>query len=257
MVRISTEGTKPSGLQSIFTRLTTIMFLLILIGFLGFLFASLMVQSRMWGGTLPGGGAWDRWGTSVAPEFFLLRDASLFFLMFASILFLMLIWIDIYQTEKPQLGRLDRNILAGLFLPSLILYGDPGGAFYNIAPIDFGVTAILSPIYNFTFTGMWSTGSKIALNGLPSILLLLGLVELILGFSQVLVLRYYELKRVSMRVFLMPIVASLAISLLLFIGGLPDFLSPFSGYAKLSMPVPLLTIGILIRGLSKNYRTTL
>jgi len=213
-----------------------------------------MVNSHHWIVPIPGGSYgehYDVWGVSVAPAFFSTRDVALSLLMIGSVLFLVNVSLVTFLPETSQPRMSDRMLFAGLILPSVLMYGDPGGVFYNIAPIDFTLTVIGSPIYTFFFTGSWAVASHFTFI-YTWIMPWLGVLQFGLGMIQILALRFYEGKRLGRLGMSAVIVASLVISLFLGVNGLAGFPIAFSNLGAVVLPLPLLTIGILIRALSNQ-----
>ena len=238
-----------------------IIFYFLLIGIVGglleLIFASLMVQSYHWGGISPSGDIWSTWGVILYPNFFIHRQIAIFLLLMAVILYPIWMWRSVNHTNKPTVKRSSNNLILGLFLPSFFIYGNPGGFYYGIAPTEFELTGVVTPIYNFIFTGVSSIDSGVTLSGLfPHQFALLGVYMFLFGLVQIKSLRFLEQGRIGIRLFLLLIIVNLVFVLLLFGNAMPSSFLPSNlvsysyTLAKLSIPTPMFTIGILIQARS-------
>lgn len=235
------------------SKIISILFPLFLVGGIIELYiASLFVRSKAWGGGSWPGPIWDSWGVEIGSGFFLHRDLALCVLVAASLLYPFRIWTSNTQMEKSSSSSLDFNIYAGLLLPSVIVFGFPGGIIYGSPVVEFGVTGIVTPIYNFFFTGIYTIDSRIVLNGIPSPFAGAGLLFFVLGLIQIVSLKGLLSQRIGINLFLLPILANLVVSFLIF-GCNVIPLWTIVGYnipnlAMFCVPTPILSVGVLVRG---------
>jgi hypothetical protein len=231
---------------------------LIIFGYLALFIASILVKSYMWSGEFPTGGYWDAWGVRIYPGFFEVRDFAISLLMMASVLYPVRLWLDNIGSGDSAKNARDYHLYAGLLLPSVIVFGQPGGHFYPdnmLGTIDFGLTGFVSPVCNFVFTGEYQLGASIIFVGLPSPLFLLGVISFILALGQIVALKSYEKKRIGLGLFLVPVLTSLVFSVLLFGNSFPSMNYSLYGwyifphFAEVCYAIPMLTIGVLVKAI--------
>jgi hypothetical protein len=238
---------------------------LIIFGFFTLYFASTLAESYMWGGEFPGGGYWDAWGVRILPGFFELRDFAISLLIFASLLYPIRLWFDGQGSRKLSKNVHDFHLYTGMFLPSVVTFGQITGHFYpdgGYRTLDFSLTGFVSPLYNFVFTAEYEQPASIVLVGLSSPLLVLNVISLVLVIGQLMALKSYEKKRIKLGLFLVPVLASLIFSILLFGNSFPSLdYSPynwfiFPHFAESCYPIPMLTVGVLVKaiGIHKDGR---
>jgi len=239
---------------------------LIIFGLFTLFVASMLVEFYMWGGRT-GSMYWDAVGVRIYPGFFEARNFAISLLIIASLLYPVRIWFDNLASTKQSKRTRDYHLYAGLLLPSVVTFGQVSGSFYPTnpfisGPFDFTLTGIASPLYNFVFTGDYYINASIILAGLPSPLLVLGDIFFILGIIQILALKAYEKKQINLGLFLVPVLANVTFSILLFGSSFPSL--SFNGYiwrefphfAEVCYAIPVLTIGVLVKaiGIQKDSR---
>jgi hypothetical protein len=224
-------------------------------GFFGLILASLMVESYSTSESTPTGGIVDIYGVVIFQNFFIYRNIAVLLLIMALILYPVWMWHGSNHPNTLVMNHKSISLIIGLLLPSFFMYGNPGGFFSGIAPTDFELTGVVTPIYNFIFSGFWAIDSRVTLSGLyPHQFALLGVYMLFLGIVQIKSLRFLEQGKIGIRLFLILITANLVFILLLSGNVLPSSFLPSNlvsysySLARYNIPTPMFTIGILIQG---------
>ncbi len=273
-----------------------------MLGLIGLFLATASVQSWTWSIPFePWPSHYDIWGIRILDGFFQFRLLAQNFLLIASFLYPILVWMSTSSSRTPEPmkkveqmvapkhmraspfhfrtstntfrflypkrpanpNRVGLVVLSGLLLPGVFIFGQPfGDSIFESTAIEFGLTGIVTPIYTFFFTTIFHVGARVDLSFLPSPwpfipspLLELSLIFFGLGILQILFLRFYLRQRISVKYFLLPILISLAMSLFIFLNNLTMSWTLTSryieGFTVMAFPLPVLTIGVLIRATQK------
>ena len=225
----------------------------LLVGIVGgvfeLVFASLMVESFATGAITPDGTILDLAGVVRDPSYIIHRNNAIILLLMASILYPIWVWFSNNQSDTNVLNYRKSGLIIGLLLPSFYIYGMPGPT------NQIELTGVVTPLYNFIFTWYYHIASRVTLTGLyPHQFALLGIWILFLALLQIVSLRFLEQDRISVRTFLIPAIVNLVFMLLLSANALPSsFLLTNQvlysyALAQLNVPIPMFTIGVLIRG---------
>ncbi len=211
--------------------------------------------SYYWGVEIRPGSYADYWGARLYTGYYLWRNLAISLLALAALLYILLMYFDFREPSRTQSKSKNYHLYAGLLLPSVFTFGYPGGPFYS-GYVGFSLTGMISPIYNYIFTG-W-TGASIRIIAYTP-LYVPSFIVFALGFLQVVSLRQYEKNRIGLRSFLLPVVASLIFSVLM-IGNIVPVSYFVSSYntqlITITFSVPILTIGILIRAIGVGHAKT-
>ena len=230
-------------------------YILLGLGLLSLVVSTNYATWYFWGVEIRPGTIADYWGARIYPGYYWWRNSAILLLMLVSLIWLFLMYFDFRNLSKSQKVVVNSHLYAGLFLPSVFTFGYPGGTFYN-GHVGFSLTGIISPLFNYTFTG-WSGASIRTLAYTP--LFIPSFIVFVLGFLQVISLRQYEKKRIGLRIFLIPVVASLIFTILM-IGSFVPASCPVLPYltqmATVTFSEPILAIGILIRACGSRYTRT-
>jgi len=199
-----------------------------------FFFTSLFVQSYHWTTDWQGSSHHDHWGWKMSPNYFTFLGLALS---------LSVIIIVVYPFFLQSRARIDsgkgrmlrkRYLLIGFLMPVLYQYSGLGLDIFGYSDFGATITQVAVPIlpfipFSFTLLMLQTT--------------LLGLALTILT---VIAIIKYERGAISYRVFLMPIVLSLAFSLGLLGFSLYNILV-FQQMLVL-IPVPSFSLGVLLYG---------
>ncbi|MFW9832947.1 MAG: hypothetical protein ACFFEK_03045 [Candidatus Thorarchaeota archaeon] len=233
---------------------------LIIIGILFLLCASIFVKSYMWGGGTYPGPIWDAWGAKIYPGFFVVRDFAIAILFVASIIYPIRLWLDDQMTIRPSDSTRNFHLYAGFLLPSIVTFGDPLGMFYYDY-IDFSLTGVVAPLYNFCFSGVYGVASTFTITSVLSPFIIWGFICFILAAAQISAAKIYEISGQGLAIVLIPVLINLGLTLFYFGGSLPLVItgygfSPFnySEFAQISYMLPFVSIGVLVRaiGVKRN-----
>ncbi|NHI88801.1 MAG: hypothetical protein EAX87_04705 [Candidatus Thorarchaeota archaeon] len=208
-----------------------------------------------WGIEIRPGTIADYWGARVYPGYYWWRNLAILLLVSGSLVYLILMYLDFRNLSRSQKVVRNYHLYAGLFLPSVFTFGYPGGSFYN-GYVGFSLTGMISPLFNYIFTG-WSGAGIRTIASTP--LLIPSFIVFVLGVLQVISLRQYEKNRIGLKIFLIPVLASLVFTVLMIGNTLPTIylVSSFlSQMVTITFSVPILTIGILIRACGSKYTRT-
>jgi hypothetical protein len=228
---------------------------LVLIGVSELYVASLFAVSYMWGeGSYPGP-IYDYWGVRVYDGFYWYLGVALSLLLAASALFLALEVIGAWRPRYVNPRIAGWNLGFGLLLPTLFTWGIPYGTFYHMTTPGFGLTGITSPVYAFVFTGSYYYDASFVLLSAFGPFQLLGAIQFLLGVGQYIALKRFEQQRLRLALFLLPVLASLLQTVLVFGAALPQALTMFENLVLFTLPVPVFTIGILIRAVALPTRS--
>ena len=227
---------------------------LLIIGIFFLFYSSSFVVSYMWGGETPSGVIWDAWGARIYPGFFVIRDFALTILFLASIIYPIRLWLDDRMTIRPSNSTRNFHLYSGLLLPSIVTFGNPLGMFYYDS-IEFSLTGVVAPIYNFCFSGINGIASTFTITTGSSPFIVWGFICFILAAAQIGAVKIYELSKQGVVIVLIPVLINLTLTLLFFGGSLPLVITgyvfiPFtSEFAHISYMLPFVSIGVLVRAL--------
>ena len=226
---------------------------LIIVGIFYLFLASTYVVSYMWGGGTYPGPIWDAWGARIYPGFFEIRDFAIAILFVASVFYPIRLWLDDQMTSRPSNSTRNLHLYTGLLLPSIVTFGNPLGMFYYNT-IDFSLTGVVAPIYNFCFSGINGVASSFTITSGLSPFIVWGFICFILAAAQIGTVKIYELSDRSLVIVLIPVLINLGLTLFFFGGPLPFVItgyrfSPiyYSEFAQISYMLPFVSIGVLIR----------
>jgi hypothetical protein len=224
---------------------------LILLGVSELYVTSFFATFYMWGeGTYPGP-IYDYWGVRIYDGFYWHLGVASSLLVAASALFLALEIIGAWRPGHVDSGIAKWNLRFGLLLPTLFTWGLPQGPFYHMAAPGFSLTGIVSPLYSFVFAGSYYCSASFIPLSAVGPFQLLGGIQLLVGVGQYIALKRFEQRRLRLSLFLLPVLASLIQTVLLFGVALPQTLTAFENLVLFTLPVPTFTIGVLIRAVAR------
>lgn len=224
------------------------------------------VEFAMWfeiGGEYPSTYIIDYMGVEIYPEFFVYRQIAVMTLLTVLIIYPVWMWIDQNHLKKPVGNILDIGLILGLLVPSVFIYGNPASLYRNLEPSNFELTGVISPAFNFIFTGRDSIYSDISSSGFNNPFSILGLILLSLAVLQIIALKFYEKNLIGTKLYLIPVILNVIFLLSILVNGFPDLLVTDAihsvlgaNIAEVCIPVPIFSIAILVRGIShKNMKS--
>ncbi len=233
----------------------SLMFVVVLFSGLFLLYlASFYVQSYFWGVEIWPGTYADYWGVRLFDAYYFIFYSGFYLLIAASVLFIARIALDTRRASYTESDSARWHLRFGLLLPAILTWGIPQGTFYGGVRPGFVITGVITPLYNYVFSGLYGLDASFVLTTGWSPFYLLGVLQFFIALTQYVALKRYEARRIGLRLFLIPILASLVQSALLFGIGLPEILCAVEDLALATLPVPIFTIGILIRAAARPTR---
>lgn len=224
---------------------------ILLSGFSLLYLASFYAESYFWGVEIWPGTYADVWGVRLHDGYYVLFHSGLYLLLAASVLFIARIVVDSRKASFTESDSAMWHLRLGLLLPAILTWGVPQGSFYGGISPGFIITGVITPLYHFIFSGLYGLDASLVLTAGWSPFYLLGIIQFFLGTTQYVALKRYEAHRISLRIFLIPILVSLIQSALLLGTGLPGFLCAVEDLALVTLPIPVFTIGVLLRALAR------
>ncbi len=222
------------------------------------------LETRMWGGTFPGGGSWDVWGIEVHSGFYVCFPLALALLAAATVLYPLMAWLYTRYDPSDVRGLKKWFVVAvGVLLPAIFIVGIPRTVFYGGNQIGLTFPQIITSAYTFSLeydgsivSNVYFMTHSIAYYN-PEITRYFSIT--IVGYlSLALVGCFYlhERRIIGFRLFIAPIIASLIFSLYLF--GLDFYLiaTTNSILSVAFIPIPSYPLGLLILGKQKKQLQT-
>lgn len=214
---------------------TTTLFL----GTASLVIAALQIQTRFWSGIGVRNVVYDALGVQVFHEFFVFYPVALILLSLALLFYPLMVWIhtrygrEIKQTTKWFI------LLTGLLVPSAFIFGEPYLTYYpNSYHIGQTCIGVITSVYAF----------HIGYGRIQSNSVLMPFIGVPLGLLIAVSFILYEQRIIGYRLFVVPIVLFLSLSVYLF--GIDLFmLATMAGtLPEIYIPVPVYPLGVLILG---------
>ncbi len=214
---------------------------LIVIGALSYFLASLFVRSYTWATDVNGIYHHDHWGYLINPVYFTYLTFAFFISILAAILYPFFLWSRVKVDYNQGRFLRKRYLLAGFLLPYLYQYGEVWSEIYGYPDFGSTILQVLSPPMIFDPFGMIGMVLPVAIIGF------------LLGIANVIATVDYERHSITYRVFLIPIILNLLVSigfLYITVYGLAT-----SGLLPLVIPFPAFTLGIFMYGRGLSVET--